>query len=269
MPPGTVLTVVNGNMDIRTAGTVIENKDIRGCVSVNASNVIIRRSKISANCILIIWNYGTNLLVEDVEIICPNVVGKGALGTTNFTARRVNAHHCDNTFWIDNNALVEDSYIHDAIPYDPVTDPHTDGIQIPGGGSNITLRHNRIYGGYASAQNFGNSAITMGPGTANIQVIDNILAGGGYTIYCGGNSGASEPPADGTGNAYTNNRFSRIYSPNVGGFGPWYDCLDENISGNVYHGDRSAAAGPAADDTSAAAADGRYHDEPVRCADGD
>jgi hypothetical protein len=228
VPVGTALTVVNGGMTITTNGTIVDSKDVRGCITVNASNVIIRKSKVSCGGPSVIWNNGTNLLVEDTEIVCGGTPGTTALTPANYTARRVNAYKCENILWADGNATIEDSYIHDPIPYDPTTDPHTDSVQLPGGASNVTIRHNRIYGGYIGGGNFGNSAITMGGGTSNIIVDNNILAGGGYTLYCnqGGRSATD---------SYTNNRFSRIYISTVGGFGPWTDCDDENTSGNVYH----------------------------------
>jgi hypothetical protein len=232
VPAGTALTIVNGGMNITTAGTLVENKDIRGCITVNAPNVIIRRSKVSCFDGGVIFNNSTNLLVEDVTLDCQGVFsGYGAIGRSNYTARRINAYNCVDILWAENNVLIEDSYLHDPIPYDPVRDPHTDAVQIPGGASNITIRHNRIYGGYIDQSNFGNSAITMGSvgdPTSNIIVDNNILAGGGWTMYC-------NPGGRGLNNAYTNNRFSRIFVSTVGGFGTWAECGDENISGNVYH----------------------------------
>jgi hypothetical protein len=228
VPAGTALTVVNGGMTITTSGAIVENKDIRGCVTVNATNVIIRKSKVSCSGQSVIWSGSTNLLVEDVEIACGGTPATTALTPANYTSRRVNAYGCENIMWAERNVTIEDSYLHDPIPYNPQTDPHTDSVQIPGGGSNITIRHNRIYGGYISGSNFGNSAITMGGGTSNIIVDNNVLAGGGYTMYC--NQGGR-----GTNDVYRNNRFSRVLVSTVGGFGPWTDCTDENISGNVYH----------------------------------
>jgi hypothetical protein len=63
---------------------------------------------------------------------------------------------------------------------------------------------------------------------SNYVVENNLLAGGGYTVYCPGNVSSTY--------RLTNNRFSRIYVSTVGGFGPLYSsCNDDNLSGNVYH----------------------------------
>ena len=76
------------------------------------------------------------------------------------------------------------------------------------------------------------TAITMGGNVSGIVVDDNVLAGGGFTLYCEqenlGGDGNPQPQ-------YTNNRFSTIYRSTIGGFGPGYDCADEIRSGNVYH----------------------------------
>jgi hypothetical protein len=231
VPAGTALTIVNGNMTITTAGTVIENRDVRGCITVNASNVIIRKSRVSCSGSSVIWSGSTNLVVEDTEIICGGTPGTTALTPQNYTARRVNASRCENVLWASRNVTVEDSYLHDPIHYDPATDPHTDTIQIPAGASNITIRHNRIYGDYVNQSSFGTSAITIGGGTSSILVDNNVLAGGGYTLYCDQENHGGPS----TNTAYRNNRFSRVFVSTVGGFGPWSDCTDEVISGNVYH----------------------------------
>lgn len=249
VPAGVTLTTVNGDMNITTAGAVIEGKDIRGCVSVNAKNVIIRKSKITCsgtaihNCTNDNESHpacnGAGLLVEDADISCNSQIGGTGITTRTYTARRVNVHHCDNVVWVEENNLVEDSYIHDPICYNKRLDPHTDGIQIPAGGSNITIRHNTIYGNYEMCdededgdleQSFGNSAITTGSGLSNLLITNNLLAGGGYTLRC------AEDGAPSTNYRVIDNHFSTIFTPKVGGFGPWNDCQNETqVTGNVYH----------------------------------
>jgi F5/8 type C domain/PA14 domain len=231
VPPGTALEPHNGNLTVNTAGAVISNRLINGCVTVNAANVTIRRSKIVCNGPSAIWSGSTGLLVEDTEVDCNNAAGRTAITPQGYTARRVNAHSCDNILWASRNVLIEDSYIHDPIPCCGPTQPHTDAIQVPAGGSNIRVEHNTVYGGYLSQANFGNAAISASasPGTSvtNVVVNNNVLAGGGYTLYC--------PGADG-GFTWTNNRFSRVFVSTVGGFGPLYfTCEQHTHSGNVYH----------------------------------
>ena len=213
-------------MKISSAGTIVEKKLINGCITVNAPNVIIRESKIFCSGTAI-NNNSTGLLVEDSEISCKDTRGT-ALTSQNFTARRINAYGCENVIWAETNVLIEDSYLHDPIDYDPATDPHTDTIQIPSG-KNIKIRNNTVLGNYANQQSFGNSAITVGGNTVDITIDGNLLAGGGYTVYC-------NQPGRGTNFRITNNHFSRILVSTVGGFGPWTECKDESqVTGNVYH----------------------------------
>jgi hypothetical protein len=230
VPPGTTLSP-SGSMTISTAGTVVDARDIKGCVTVNAPNVTIRNSRVTCDGSGAIWSRSTGLTVEDSTVQCGNKVGQTAITPANYTVRRVDASRCENILWAGGNVLIEDSYIHDPIPCCIPGDPHTDSVQVPAGGNNITIRHNRIYGGYLSQSNFGNSAITTGAspgaGNTNLTITNNLLAGGGFTVYC---------PDVSSSFTFTNNRFSRVLVDTVGGFGPMYrTCDDDYDPSNVYH----------------------------------
>jgi hypothetical protein len=221
VPAGTTLTVVNGNLTIDTANTVIDGKDIRGCVNVTAPGVIIRRSKVSCANFYTVASFGgaytgAGLLIEDTEIDCQNTSGT-AVGDTHVTARRLNIHGCENGFDVDTNFVIEDSYIHDL--YDSA-EAHTDGIQFAIG-ANVTVSHNAIFV-------HGTSAIITNPTTtANAVIQNNLLAGGAYTLYC---------PRDSSVDVHVlNNHFSRVYYPTGGAYGPWTDCEKvAEVSGNVW-----------------------------------
>lgn len=229
VPAGTSLTVVNGDMTISAANTVIENKDIRGCVDVNASGVIIRKSKIAADCFYVVYRHsssGTALLIEDSEVTCNNNNGTG-IGDTGITVRRVNIHGCENGFDLDGDIIIQDSFIHDLTQTG--SDPHTDGIQITPVGHNITIQHNTIYG-FSGSINGTSAIIQPDAAITNIVIKENLVAGGAYTIYCRATG------SYGSTFQLINNHFSTVYGPNVGEYGPWTDCEDEsNVSGNVYH----------------------------------
>jgi hypothetical protein len=71
--------------------------------------------------------------------------------------------------------------------------------------------------------------ISDDPGSTrgDIIVTDNLMAGGGYTLYC---------PNTSNGNAViTGNRFAKTWFPRSGDFGPWVYCdqADTNF-GNVW-----------------------------------
>jgi hypothetical protein len=234
VPAGSSLTTVTGNVTISTAGAVYADRQVNGCITVNAQNVTIRRVRVVCQGASAIWSGSSGLVVEDSEIDCgTDGVGHTGLTPGNYTARRVNAHGCENIFWAERNVVVEDSYLHDPVDYDPVRDPHTDTIQIPAGGSNITIRRNTVFGNYVNSSSFGNAAITAagvpGMSASPLVIEDNLLAGGGYTVYC---------PGDAPTATFNGNRFSTRYTSKIGGFGPVYFTCDDELAagtGNVIH----------------------------------
>jgi hypothetical protein len=224
VPVGTALSVVNGNMEIRTAGTVIDGKDIRGCVNIKAPGVVIRRSHISCPNFIVVSSFGgaysgTGLRIEDSEIDCRGGPGTG-IADNNVTARRLNIHGCENGFSMDSNFDVQDSYIHDLYNGGG---SHTDGIEMEGG-SHITVMHNTIFDGS------GTSAIITDPTKmSNVLISSNLMAGGAYTLYC---------PRDSSSNVrVVDNHFSKKYYPTGGAYGPW-DACDKvaQLSGNIWDG---------------------------------
>ncbi len=228
VPAGTSLTVVNGDMTISTADTVIEGKDIRGCVEVTAPGVIIRKSKIVADCFYVIKSHGvggTWLLIEDSEISCDDNSGTG-VGDSYITIRRANIHGCENGLDVDGYFDIQDSYIHDLYNGPGA---HSDGIQTNNGGTNITIKHNTIYSDAGTS-----SIILHDNGADNTVIRDNLLAGGAYTLYCA-------RPGASSNFDLINNHFSTKFFDTVGDFGPWTDCDDDasvpgnQVTGNVYH----------------------------------
>jgi hypothetical protein len=232
VPPGTVLTAVNGDVTVTVANTTIDAKDIHGCVEVRAPGVTLKRSKVHCMSVAVasfdgVYT-GTPLTIEDSEIDCLNSGGT-AVGDTNVTARRLNVHGCENGFDIDANVTVQDSYIHDL--YNSAQ-AHTDGIQLASGhfvngalvpaAANVTVVHNRIYANSGTSAMISNSG-----GDTNILIQNNLMAGGAYTLYC-------EQGTTGTNFRVLDNHISRLFYPTGGAYGPWTDCTDETVSGNVW-----------------------------------
>jgi hypothetical protein len=213
VPEATKLTVLNGDLSVTTAGTVIDSKDIHGCVHVTAPGVVIRRSRIRCNFAYAVLSndyIGARLLIEDSEIDCRNAAGQAtgatAVGDRNFIARRLNIHHCVNGFDVDFDATIEESWIHDLLEDE---DAHTDGIQIAVG-RNLVIEHNAIF------VKIGSSAIISHPTSMeNVLIKDNLLAGGAWTLYC---------PERSSNVRVIGNRFSTFFSPKGGTYGPWTGC---------------------------------------------
>lgn len=225
VPAGTKLALVDGNLDVKKAGTVVSGKDIRGCVRVQANNVTIRRSKVTCVDFYAIASFsdeysGGGLLVEDVEIDCRNSQGVG-VGSYGFTARRLEIRGCENGFDVDHDATIVDSYVHDL--YEG-SEGHADGVQLAGG-ADIDIRHNTIF------VPGGTSAIISHPdGNSDVLVASNLLAGGAYTLYCPSESSSNFSVLD--------NRFSTRFAAKGGAYGPWTDCGKvAEVRGNVWDSD--------------------------------
>lgn len=213
IPAGVTLSLLDGNLKINEPGSVIDGRDIRGCVHVTAPGVVIRRSRVRCTFAYAIESNGytgTPLLIEDSEIDCSDGTGKGtratAVGDNNFIARRLNIHGCENGFDVDVDVTIQDNWIHD-LTDDP--EAHTDGIQFAIG-RNVLVEHNAIYV-------IGTSAIISHPTAMDGVVIrDNLLAGGAFTLYC---------PREHSNDVHiVGNRFSRTLYPRGGAYGVWTDC---------------------------------------------
>jgi hypothetical protein len=231
VPPGVKLTVVNGNQEIKKSGTVIDGKDIRGCVDIKAPNVTIRRSKVSCKSFFVVASWtdrysGGGARLEDVELDCENTNGTG-VGSYGLTVVRAEIHGCENGVDVDHSVTVRDSYIHS--PFNSA-DAHSDGMQF-NSGSKIVIDHNTI------VIPDGTSAIISHPnGNADVTISRNLLAGGAYTLYCPRDSSRDFRVVD--------NRFSKSVAAKGGAFGPWTDCPKvAELAGNVWDGDLTPVKG--------------------------
>jgi hypothetical protein len=68
---------------------------------------------------------------------------------------------------------------------------------------------------------------------SNVNISNNLIAGGGFTLYCGG----INDPNSVTNETVTNNRISNAYWSNGGYYGPLAYCgagFADTFSGNVW-----------------------------------
>jgi len=164
VPAGVVLKASYGNMNIKTAGTVISGLDIHGFVAINAPNVtikdcIIRGGVATGNIGLVqdVNSIATNFLIEDSELVpeYPSV-WIDAIKGWNYTAVRINAHGTVDTAKVyGDNTTIKSSWLHDTQWY--ASDPnqgggptHNDGVQVLSG-NNIHILNNTITGSNNSA----------------------------------------------------------------------------------------------------------------------
>ncbi|HYP44809.1 MAG TPA: hypothetical protein VEQ66_06395 [Propionibacteriaceae bacterium] len=196
IPAGTVLKRHDGSITVTTPGTVLENLDIYGKVSVSTTDVVIRRCRVRGNAS---WTKGgdsgqgliqcTNsavrrLVVEDCHLkpTVPHNTVNGMLGH-DFTVRRTNFEDCSDAIGTFNtanpsgavNVVIEGCWMHSFYyirPSDTGTraeGTHNDCIQISGG-SNYRIVGNRMDGFYNP--NLGSAPLDGSP-TGPYQVTGN------------------------------------------------------------------------------------------------
>jgi hypothetical protein len=241
--PGTVLRK-SGSVTLRD-NAVLENAEVDGTVEVEGSNVTIRNVRILENGDG--WGIGLrhtkNTLITDVEIYGgqPRLeVGiKDVYGDASNTQILRTEITRTSSGIQTHEGLIQDNYIHD-MGYQ--SGDHINGTTSNGSTVPLTIRHNTVFNqldqtdAVSLFEDFGTEA--------NRVIDDNLLAGGGYTIYGGQNAGG---PLS-TNVKIRNNRISRIFFPNGGGYGP-IAAFDAGApgnewSGNVWDEDGSAIHAP-------------------------
>lgn len=168
-----------GDRTITVDGTVVQNLDITGRITVTANNVVIKNCRVANDgdyCILM-TDGQTGLVVQDCEIL--------ASGTTDVTGihgdglfQRNNIHNVENGIVFSTNGSALNNYIHDLAS--SVTG-HLDGIECNGAQNGVLIQGNTIL----NPQN-QTSAVQLNNGfgaLANVTVDSNYIGGGGYTAY--------------------------------------------------------------------------------------
>jgi hypothetical protein len=177
---GGVKLTSDAEFQINTPGTVIDGKDIQGCVSIKANNVTIKRSRVRCDSYFPIRVYEgiRNAVVEDTEIDGMNSgATNAAIGFEYYTARRVNIHNVGEGPHMGANVVIEDSYVHDLANCDIC---HNDAIQ-SSGAANVVLRHNTFVND-ADGKNAVVRIATEQGDSRNFLVENNLLAGGNYAV---------------------------------------------------------------------------------------
>lgn len=226
VPVGITLTNYTGPTNITTNNTVIDGKNITSCIRVQAHGVIIRNSKISCT--------GTYVLrvqdPYDVLVVDSEIDGRNSdnvcVAFDGFTLTRTNVHGCSDIAKPGNRVLIQDSWFHALTVCGGC---HNDTIQMEDG-NGVVIRHNRLENSQ-SQTGVIKLGTALGP-LSNVTVENNLLNGGGYTIYAGGIN------EDTQNLVFRNNRFMRSpqgFYANGGRWGP-VSYYDNNAPGNVWTG---------------------------------
>ena len=233
VPAGTTLTPLDGATTLlATPGEVVDGKDVSGCLTITAGNVTLRRFRVRgcAREPVISVGYGlTGVVIEDCEIdggrLNPNA---SAVGYEGYTIRRCDIHGTGSGLHMTNNVVIEDNWVHDL--YEGA-DSHNDAV-LTNGGRNLVVRHNTLENPHTQ------TAVVALYGdvepVVDVVIEDNLLEGGGYTVY--GGSVAGKPHSAGaSGIRFTGNRFGRRFFPEGGRYGP-VSGFDPGRPGNVWAG---------------------------------
>ncbi|GAB3772271.1 hypothetical protein GCM10027600_31740 [Nocardioides ginsengisegetis] len=236
-----------GWIEIDGPGAVFDRKQTHLGLDVVAPDVTISNSLIlaSGDTIAISLRRAHRVTIRDNEIAGGEALGPERLGvaikdifsdTTGIRVLRNEIRYASTGVQID-AGLIEDNYIHDL---GLVDGDHVNGTTSNAGVHLLEIRHNTIFNPYEQTD-----AVSLfqdfGP-QENRVIADNLLAGGGYTIYGGANPGLGATARD---IRVTDNRIARIFFPNGGYYGPvaaW--AADGNVwEGNIW--DDTGAAIPA------------------------
>jgi hypothetical protein len=171
-------------MILTKAGTISSGLDIHGDVLIKADNVTLENCRVTSNgwAVVQIQSGVTGAVVQNCRLdgtgSAPDGTGnQGIMGHGKFL--RNNIYNVENGIVVTgNDTVIDGNYIHDLKAGGA---PHYDGIQVDGGVSGLTIRHNTIINSHDSA-----GAIMIdndfGP-ISNVSIDNNLLAGGSFTIY--------------------------------------------------------------------------------------
>ncbi|MEU9350510.1 hypothetical protein AB0D65_05690 [Streptomyces griseoloalbus] len=233
-----------GNLSVRTDGAVIRGQDITGSLDVYANDVTVIDSRITSTN----W-WGVNLRpgyhgLRVLHSTITAIPGKGPdnggvnYAVSNMGTSSIEVGWCDISVF--GNALsmgqgyLHDNYVHGLVPFrnNGGEWQHTDAV-ISGGGNRgkLVIRHNTLLNPVAVDRG-ASAAVGLFADTGHVTdavIDDNLLAGGAYALY-GGGDGA-------TGITVTDNVFSTRYHPGSGFYGP-VAAWNAGGSGNVWRGNR-------------------------------
>ncbi|WP_327049306.1 DUF4082 domain-containing protein [Microbispora sp. NBC_01189] len=226
---GTVFTRMKGG-ELRQNGAVYDGVEITDSIDVYADNVTLRNCRIitTGEWGVQLRNGHTNLVVDHCEIAGDGrrqlAVAVKNIGDGDITIRGNDIH--DATDAINTGrGTIEGNYIHDLRAF---TGDHVDGIQTEGssGSAPLVIKNNTILNpvGQTSAIML---ATSLGPVT-NVLIQGNLIGGGGYCFYGGGDKAGSSRNV-----VVRDNVFSRSLFSNCGAYGP-VAHFDRSAPGNVW-----------------------------------
>jgi hypothetical protein len=225
----------DGGVEISGAGTVFAGYAVHGTVDVTASNVTVRDDVITVtgDSFGVAIRHASGTTIEHCDISSPSAgAGRLMVGIKDIYGDAGGTKVIGNNIWHTSTGvqmgagLIQGNYIHDL---GLTGGDHLNGTTSNGSTTALVIDHNTVFNSHSQTdaislfEDFGTEA--------NVTISNNLVAGGGYTIYGGQNPGGPR--------AYniriTGNRFATIYFPNGGYWGP-VAAFDPSGPGNVWSG---------------------------------
>jgi len=217
IPAGTSLTNYTGPCTITAANTVIDSKNITCDITITATGVTIKNSKITAYQLEV--RQTGSLTITDSELIFASDVTTEGLFGYNYTATRLNMRGGRRQVYCEDTCTLQDSYLHDQMD-DPSGTAHESGVRVE---QNTRLIHNTIWCNAPDRPPDGGCSADQ-TGYADFAPIhDNTMdknfymaaAASAYCSYGGATSSKaySGSPLNATNIHFTNNVFQRGTTP--------------------------------------------------------
>jgi hypothetical protein len=231
--PLTDVTPASGEQIVDGTGTVFSDKRIHGTLTVLGCGVTIRNVEVDAGVklaspvnstpdVFAIWNKADEkctTTLDHVTVSTPagryatEAVRDSFGSTQHITSLKAIGQQLGIT--VGGGDVIQDSYVELA---PTLRGDHNEDV-LDDGTTGLTIEHNTMLN--PNGQTSVLSLFTEFGSNHSILVRDNLLAGGGYTCYCGdGASDNSGKPAPADNVSFMDNVFWRLYFPNVGEFAP-------------------------------------------------
>jgi hypothetical protein len=236
----------SGYVSVSGNGAVLSGLYIPYNLDITASNVTIRNSKVvTGGSFAVSLRHTSGVTIANSTISGSNATtGRAGVTITDVygdsTGMNITGNNISNfkTAIQVSTGTITGNYIHDP---GFVSGDHTNGIFDTGSTQPLVITGNTIFNSFGQTDAISLDASQAGQVVANKTIENNLLAGGGYTIYGGTSLGNSVNHI-----LIKNNRFGQGYFPRSGQWGPiaYASSAGTNVwSGNVW--DSTAAAIPA------------------------
>ena len=234
--PGWHFDPRGGYVVVTARGTVLSDLSIPCNLSIQASDVTVQDVRVvTGGYFGISLRHTTGVTIEDSTISGRNLT-RGRVNSaiddvygdsTGIVIKNDNISRFRTGVQISTGLIVS-NYIHDP---GYIYGDHTNGISADRTDEPLTIYGNTVFNDLGQTDDISLDASRSGQNVANKIVVDNLLAGGGYSIY-GGNGPRRNPTSN---IVIEDNDFGQLYYPMGGHYGP-VAYFDPAGAGNVWSG---------------------------------